>query len=104
MQKKPLNGIRVLDLTRLLPGPLCTFYLARFGAHVIKIEEPKTGDYLKTICPRLFSLLNKNKRIIKIDLNTKKGKDIFYRLCKKAHVLVEGFRTGVVKKLGIDYK
>ena len=104
MQKKPLNGIRVLDLTRLLPGPLCTFYLARFGAHVIKIEEPKTGDYLKTICPRLFSLLNKNKRIIKIDLNTKKGKDIFYRLCKKAHVLVEGFRPGVVKKLGIDYK
>ena len=104
MQKKPLNGIKVLDLTRLLPGPLCTLYLARFGANVLKIEKPKTGDYLRKISPRLFSLLNKNKHILKIDLNTKKGKNIFYRLCKKAHVIVEGFRPGVVKKLGIDYK
>lgn len=104
MKHNPLKGINVLDLTRLLPGPLCTLYLANFGARVIKIEEPKTGDYLRSVSPALFSILNNKKHIIKIDLTKKEGKDIFYKLCKKAHVMVEGFRPGVVEKLGIDYK
>lgn len=98
-----LNGIKVLDLTKLLPGPICTMHLADMGADVIKIEEIKTGDNARTI-PALFLAINRNKRSIALDLTKKEGKDLFLKLSSNADVIVEGFRPGVVSKLGIDYE
>ncbi|PCJ82819.1 MAG: carnitine dehydratase [Flavobacteriales bacterium] len=107
---KPLSDIRILDLTRLLPGPLCTLHLADMGADVIKIEDTKAGDYARAIPPLqktmsvFFLAVNRNKRSVKIDLNQQKGKEIFLELARKADVIVESFRPGVMKKLGIDYE
>jgi crotonobetainyl-CoA:carnitine CoA-transferase CaiB-like acyl-CoA transferase len=104
-----LAGIKVLDLTRLLPGPYCTMILGDFGAEVIKIEQPESGDYARWYQP-LFKgmgyrhiILNRNKKSITIDLKCKEGKEIFYKLAKDADVIIESFRPGVVKKLSIDY-
>ena len=77
----PLDGIRVLDLTRLLPGPYCTLLLADFGADVIKVEDPTSGDYARWYEPKLgdqsaiFHSLNRNKRSVSLDLKKKKDKD-----------------------------
>ncbi len=104
----PLQDIRVLDLTGLLPGPLCTLYLADMGADVIKIEAPGGDDArrLGTTGERdstLFQALNRNKRGLRLDLKDRRGRDIFLRLAKRANVVIEGFRPGVVTRLGIDY-
>lgn len=102
MPDPPLHNLRILDLTRLLPGPLCTQHLADMGADVIKVEDPHSGDYARTM-RGYFTLVNRNKRSIKIDLKNDKGRSLFLRLCKTANVIVEGFRPGVMDRLGVGY-
>lgn len=106
-QAKPLSGIRVLDLTQLLPGPLCTQHLADMGAEVIKIEPPKGGDANRGVggeqFTRLFLLVNRSKRSLALDLRTPEGIEVVQRLVATADVLVEGFRPGVAQRLGVGY-
>lgn len=97
----PLTGVRVLDLTRLLPGPLCTSHLARLGAEVIKIEDTGAGDYAS---PGVRRLTNAGKRSVRIDLKNPQGLTLLHRLCATAQVLVEGFRPGVMARLGAGYE
>lgn len=107
---KPLAGIRILDLTRLLPGPMCTLHLADMGADVIKIEDTAAGDYTRWMQPSagthspMFLALNRNKRSIKIDLRQEQGKTILKELAKTADALIEGFRPGVMDRLGVGYE
>ncbi len=100
----PLEGIRILDLTRLLPGPYCSLILADMGADVIKIEEPGPGDYARSMTPDMFKMLNRNKRGLCLDLRQAKQRDQFLALCKTADVVLEGFRPGVMDKLGAGYE
>ncbi len=107
----PLDGIRVLDLTRLLPGPYCSLLLADYGADVIKVEDPKSGDYARWYEPRvnddqsaMFISLNRNKRSITLDLKDKQDKEAFVSLVKTADVLIESFRPGVMDRLGVGYE
>ncbi len=105
-----LNGMRVLDLTRLLPGPFCTLLLADLGAEVIKVEEPNAGDYLRSYPPQLdgmsitFRLLNRNKKSLALNVKSSKGREIFLKLAARADILIEGFRPGTAARLGIDYE
>jgi len=105
----PLKGKIVIDLTRLLPGPYCTRFLADMGATVIKVEDKREGDYLRSYPPQLegkniyFEALNRNKKGISIDLKKEKGREIILRLVDHADVLVEGFRPGVMDRLGVGY-
>ena len=105
-----LEGIRILDLSRLLPGPYCTMLLADFGADVIKIEEPGRGDYARSFPPFLKDFgywhlqLNRNKKSVVLDLKSDAGREAFLELAKTADVVVESYRPGVLKKLGIDYE
>lgn len=104
-----LDGIKILDLTRLLPGATCTMLLADLGADVLKIEQPGAGDYNRTFEPinkkesGSFLLLNRNKRSITLDLKQEAGKQVFRKLVKESDVVVEGFRPGVMQRLGFDY-
>lgn len=104
-----LSGIRVLDMSRLLPGPYCTMLLADFGAEVIKIEEPGKGDYSRSFPPFLKDFgywhlqLNRNKQSVVLDLKSEEGKNTFLELVKTADVVVESYRPGVLEKLGVDY-
>jgi len=106
---KTLSGIRVLDLTRLLPGPVCTLHLADFGADVIKIEDTGAGDYARTLgveagkTAPVFAAINRNKRALRLDLKKSEGVEIFLRLARNADAVVEGFRPGVVDRLGVGY-
>jgi crotonobetainyl-CoA:carnitine CoA-transferase CaiB-like acyl-CoA transferase len=99
----PLEGIRVLDLTRLLPGPFCTMLLADLGADVIKVEEPRGGDPARQSGSGLFLQVNRNKRSLTLDLKSSDGHALFQRLLERADVLVEGFRPGVMDRLGLGY-
>jgi crotonobetainyl-CoA:carnitine CoA-transferase CaiB-like acyl-CoA transferase len=105
-----LSGIRVLDLTRLLPGAYCTMLLADLGADVIKVEEPGAGDYMRWTPPltdgqsALFDALNRNKRSIALDLKAEGGRDALLRLVATAAVLVEGNRPGVMERLGLGWE
>ncbi|KAF0810178.1 CoA-transferase [Alcanivorax sp. S71-1-4] len=96
----PLRGVRVLDLTRLLPGPVCSLHLADLGADVIKIEDTGAGDYVP---PILRAIINRNKRGIRIDLKQQRGLEAFLRLARSADIVIEGFRPGVADRLGISY-
>lgn len=96
----PLRGVRVLDLTRLLPGPVCTVHLADMGADVIKIEDTGHGDYA---AQGLKVLVNRNKRGLRLDLKQAAGVEVFFKLAGTADVIVEGFRPGVAERLGIGY-
>ena len=106
---RPLEGVVVLDLTRLLPGPFCTQLLADLGADVIKVEDPTVGDYMRAVPPVIddtsyaFLMVNRGKRSIAIDLRTPEGQRVLYRLARKADVFVEQFRPSTVRKLKIDY-
>ncbi|MCX7172102.1 MAG: CaiB/BaiF CoA-transferase family protein [Proteobacteria bacterium] len=112
---KPLAGLTVLDLTRLLPGPAATLHLADLGAAVIKIEDTGIGDYARSLGAGpaaanqagedspFFKLLNRNKRSLRLDLKRAEGVAAFLRLAADADVIVDGFRPGVVDKLGIGY-
>jgi crotonobetainyl-CoA:carnitine CoA-transferase CaiB-like acyl-CoA transferase len=102
----PLAGIRVLDLSRLLPGPYATLVLADLGADVVKIEEPGRGDYLRWMPPLAgqqsgaFHALNRNKRSLALDLRAPGGPGVLLRLARSADVLVESFRPGVLERRG----
>ncbi len=96
--KGALSGIKVLDLSRLLPGPYCSMILADHGAEVISVEDKRfKADGL------FFNLVNRNKRHMCLDLKSDRGLEIFFRLAKRADVILEGFRPGVVERLGVDY-
>jgi alpha-methylacyl-CoA racemase len=105
----PLTGIRILDLTRLLPGPVATLHLADLGAEVIKIEDPQVGDYARTLGTgqgedsAYFRMINRNKQGLRLDLKKPEGVEIFLRLAREADVIVESFRPGVMDKLGVGY-
>src|SRR3989442_972738 len=104
----PLHGIRVLDLTRLLPGAFCTMLLADLGADVIKVEEP-TGDYMRWAPPlvdgqsALFNALNRNKRSLTLNLKSEAGLEVLLSLAERSAVLVEGNRPGVMDRLGLGW-
>ncbi len=105
----PLAGIRILDLTRLLPGPVTTLHLADLGAEVIKIEDPQVGDYARTLGTgqggdsAYFRMINRNKQGLVLDLKKPEGVEIFMRLAETADVVIESFRPGVMDKLGVGY-
>ncbi|WP_254524452.1 CaiB/BaiF CoA transferase family protein [Natrinema caseinilyticum] len=106
-----LNSIRIVDLTRLLPGPYATQLLSDMGAEVIKIEDPDTGDYARFIEPMapndvgaVFSAINRGKKSVTLDLKDDEGRAAFYELIEDADVVFEQFRPGVAERLGIDYE
>ncbi len=101
-QNTLLSGVRVLDLSRLLPGPFCTLYLAQLGAEVIKIEEPNGGDYARGM-PEMFSQVNRGKKSITLDLRLDADREQFLKLVETADVVIESFRPGVMDKLGCSY-
>lgn len=108
--KHALAGIKVLDLTRLLPGAFCTQLLADYGAEVLKIEQPGSGDYNRQFEPIAkkesgsFLLLNRNKRSLTLNLKSDEGRRIFMELVRDADVVVEGFRPGVMQRLELGYE
>ncbi|HEX4895644.1 MAG TPA: CaiB/BaiF CoA-transferase family protein [Solimonas sp.] len=104
MNNPLLNGVRILDLSRLLPGPYCTLYLAQLGATVVKIEEPAGGDYTRALSPELFAQVNRGKQSMTLDLRKPEGVAILKQLVANADVLVESFRPGVMDKLGCGYE
>lgn len=107
---RPLEGFRVLDLTRYLAGPYCTMVLAELGADVIKLERPTAGDESRRFEPKIDGesfpgiMPNRSKRSISVDLKTPEGLELFQDLAKDADLVIENFRPGVAKKLGVDYE
>ena len=109
----PLRGTRVLDLSNVLAGPFCGYHLARLGAEVIKIENPKGGDLARRLGadPEMakrqmglsFVAVNADKQSVAIDFKSAEGKEVFLRLVEKADVLLENFRPGVMERLGLGY-
>ncbi|MEN8137334.1 MAG: CoA transferase [Bacteroidota bacterium] len=105
----PLTGVRILDLSRLLPGPMATQMLGQMGAEVIKIEDPENGDPIRSYPPvengeSLYYLaLNRSKRSVALDLYSEEDKNILLSLVEKSDVLIEQFRPGVMKALNLDY-
>lgn len=105
-----LESIRVLDLSRLLPGPFLTMILADMGADVVKIEDPGAGDYLRQMPPLKqdlagrFLAVNRGKRSLVLDLKTEAGRDALLRMAERADVVVETFRPGVLDRLGVGYE
>ena len=99
----PLEGIRILDLSRLLPGPYCSMMLADLGADVIKFEQPGIGDYVRDMIPEIFMSVNRNKKSVTLSLKSDKGRDIFYSMVERSDVVLEGFSPGVAKRLGVEY-
>jgi crotonobetainyl-CoA:carnitine CoA-transferase CaiB-like acyl-CoA transferase len=111
----PLDGVRVLDLSRLLPGGFCSLLLSDFGADVLKVEDTRLGDYVRWSPPHhegversassaLFLALNRGKRSIRIDLKTDGGREVLLRLAGDSDVLLESFRPGVMDRLGVGYE
>jgi crotonobetainyl-CoA:carnitine CoA-transferase CaiB-like acyl-CoA transferase len=105
----PLEGVKVLDLTNVMAGPYCSMVLGDMGADVIKLESFPEGDTSRRFEPQIngesycFAVLNRNKRSIAVDLKDPLGKEIFMKLAAGADIVIENFRPGVVKRLGIDY-
>ncbi|MBP1933888.1 CaiB/BaiF CoA transferase family protein [Ammoniphilus resinae] len=106
----PLDGVKVLDLTQFLAGPYCTMVLSDMGADVIKIERFPSGEDSRRLGPFIngegypFAMPNRNKKSVGLDLKSEKGKEIFLKLAENADIIIENFRPGVTKKLGIDYE
>ena len=110
---RPLEGVTVLDLTRVVAGPYATMIMADLGARVIKIENPRDPDYTRDFEPYLidddkrqsafFAQYNRNKEAITLNLKEEKAKEIFRELAKKADIVVENYRAGVMDKLGVGY-
>ena len=110
-----LSGIRVLDLSRLLPGGFCSLLLADFGAQVLKVEDTGMGDYIRWSPPyhegaddsaksALFLSLNRGKRSIRVNLKEERGREVLLRLVREHDVLLESFRPGVMERLGVGYE
>ncbi len=115
MTELPLAGVTVLDLSRLLPGPFCSLLLADFGADVVKVEDTGAGDYLRWAPPVYegagrsargapFLALNRGKRSVRLNLKSDGGREAFRRLASGADVVLEGFRPGVMDRLGVGYE
>ncbi|HEV7494080.1 CaiB/BaiF CoA-transferase family protein [Baekduia sp.] len=115
MSGLPFEGLKVLDLSRLLPGGFCSLLLADFGADVIKVEDTGMGDYIRWSPPAfegaeetaksaLFLSLNRGKRSVRIDLKSEAGRDVLLKLARDADVLLESFRPGVLDRLGVGYE
>ncbi len=109
--RAPLEGIRVLDVSRVLAGPFCTMILGDLGAEVIKVEEPRVGDGTRAWGPPFikgesayFLSINRNKKSITVNLKHPKGREIIYKLAEKSDVFIENFRPGVAERLGVDYE
>ena len=109
MTQGPLEDVRILDLTRLLPGGYATLLMADLGATVVKVEEPGKGDYIRWSPPSVgeFSAahvaLNRNKRSITLNLKSERGRDVFLRLAERFDVVIESFRPGVMERLGVGW-
>jgi alpha-methylacyl-CoA racemase len=103
MKNTLLAGVRVLDLSRLLPGPFCSLYLAQLGAEVIKIEEPAGGDYARE-SRELFAQVNRGKKSVTLDLRQAQDVAAFKKLVETADVVLESFRPGVMDRLGCGYE
>ena len=109
MREKALEGLKVLDLTRVLAGPYATMILADMGADVIKIEMPETGDDSRQFGPYIagesayFMSMNRNKRSMTMNLKSEKSKELFKEMIKEADVIVENYRPGTMEKLGLGY-
>lgn len=107
--QSPLRGVRVLDLSRLIPGPFCTLILSDLGASVDKLEDPHVGDYMRVFPPMKrglsgrFNALNRDKRSLCLDLKKPAGRDALLKLAKRYDVVVESFRPGVLDKLGVGF-
>jgi alpha-methylacyl-CoA racemase len=107
---KSLQGVRVVDLSRLLPGPFCSLLLADLGAEVIKVEEPGVGDYTRWMPPHvgetgaIFAALNRGKKSVGLDLKSPRGRGLLLELAATADVLLESFRPGVADRLGLGYE
>jgi alpha-methylacyl-CoA racemase len=110
METPPLEGLRLLDLSRLLPGPYCTQIFSSFGVEVIRIEPPEGGDWLREAGTLdasmgwLFQALNRGKKSLSLNLKSQKGGQIFLQLVETADVLFETFRPGVMERLGLGYE
>jgi crotonobetainyl-CoA:carnitine CoA-transferase CaiB-like acyl-CoA transferase len=108
---RPLEGLRVVDLTRVLSGPYCTMQLGDLGAEVIKVEQPGKGDDTRAFAPPFqgdqaayFLSVNRNKKSITLDMKSGRGKEVLWRLIEKSHILVENFRPGAMDRLGFGYE
>jgi crotonobetainyl-CoA:carnitine CoA-transferase CaiB-like acyl-CoA transferase len=108
---RPLEAIRVLDLTRVLSGPYCTMLLGDLGAEVIKVERPGEGDDTRAFAPPFqgdqaayFLSINRNKKSLTLDMKSERGKEILWRLVDLCDVLVENFRPGAMERLGFGYE
>ncbi len=103
----PLTGVRVLDLSRLLPGPFATMILAGLGAEVIKVEDLEGGDYMRWMPPLedgtgvMFTAINRGKRSLRLNLKTARGRELFLDLAARSQVVLESFRPGVMDRLGL---
>ncbi|RMG89786.1 MAG: CoA transferase, partial [Chloroflexi bacterium] len=115
MTTLPLAGIRILDFTRVLAGPLCTMLLADLGADVIKIEHPKRGDDTRQWGPpwagegadaqsAYFLSVNRNKRSLTLNLKTEDGRALAHELARQSHVVIENFKIGQMAQFGLDYE
>ena len=107
----PLDGIRIIDLSRVVSGPFCTMTLADMGADVIKIEEPGIGDESRAFGPPFlggespyFLSINRNKRSCTVNLKSEDGKGILWKMLGTADVVIENFRPGAIQRLGFDYE
>ncbi len=106
----PLEGVKVLDLSRLLPGPLCTMMLADLGAEVIKIEDHMGGDYIRWFPPKRnkqcisYFPMNRNKKSVRLNITKPEGKEIFLKMVQEADVIMETFRPGTMERLGLGYE
>jgi len=98
-----LDDLFVVDVSPTMPGHFCTMILGDLGARVIKVERPK-GDHSRSGLPGSFESVNRNKEGITLDLKQPGAQEVFHRLAARADIVVEGFRPGVVKRLGIDYE
>jgi crotonobetainyl-CoA:carnitine CoA-transferase CaiB-like acyl-CoA transferase len=108
---RPLEGLRVVDLTRVLSGPYCTMQLGDMGAEVIKVEAPAKGDDTRAFAPpyqgdqaAYFLSINRNKKSITLDMKSAAGKEVLWRLIDKSDILVENFRPGAMQRLGFGYE
>ncbi|HEV2075759.1 MAG TPA: CaiB/BaiF CoA-transferase family protein [Thermoleophilaceae bacterium] len=115
MTARPLDGLTVLDLSRLLPGGFCSLLLADFGADVVKVEDTRMGDYVRWAPPyyegahesarsALYLALNRGKRSVRLDLKSDGGREVLLRMASDADVLLESFRPGVMDRLGVGYE
>jgi formyl-CoA transferase len=107
---KPLKNIKVVDLSKVLAGPLCAQFLGELGADVIKIEPVGAGDDTRAWLPKekdqsaIFLAVNHNKRSIAVDLKSPEGQQIIHTLVAKADIILQGFGSGTAKKLAVDYE